>query len=121
MAESNFHVLDINMVYSLDDQEEPATPLIEEEVLNYPWYVDILYVMFNLNAPPGFSKTKARFVKLKVVKFCILENFLYWKYVGGLLLNFLLKPDEDKVMQEFHEGDYGGEVPSLVRAIVRVL
>lgn len=32
---------------------------------------------------------------------------MYWKDVGGVLLNFLLKDEADKVMQEFHEGDCG--------------
>lgn len=52
------------MVHSLDDQEELATPPIDEAFLNSPWYADILYVLSNLNAPPGFSKTKVIFLKL---------------------------------------------------------
>lgn len=63
-----------------------------------------------MNAPPRLSKTKARFLKLKVVKFCVIENTLYWKYVVGILLKRLLKDDADRVMQEFHEGDCGGHL-----------
>lgn len=44
---------------------------------------------------------KARFIKLKSAKFCILDKNLYWKD----LLNYLLKNEVDKEMQEFHEGD----------------
>ena len=84
MAESNFNALDINKVFALDDLEELATPPIDEAYLKSPWYADLLYVLLNFNAPPGLLRTKARFLKLKVVKFCIIENTLYWKYVGGI-------------------------------------
>lgn len=77
MAESNFNALDINMVFSLDDREELVTPPIDEAFLNSPSYADLLYVLFNLNYPPRLSKTKARFLKLKAVKFFIIENTLY--------------------------------------------
>jgi len=110
MVESNFNALDINMVFSLDYLEELATPPIDEAYLNSPLYANLLYVLFNLNVPPGLSKTKARFLKLKAVKFCIVDGILYWKDVGGVLLRCLLKDDADKVMQEFHEGDCGGHV-----------
>ena len=98
------------MVHSLDDQEELVTPPIDEAFLNSPWYADILYVLSNLNAPPGLSKIKARFIKLKAVTLWILENIFYWNYIGGILLKFLLKDDADRAMQEFHGGDCGGHL-----------
>ena len=58
-------------------QWELATPLIEDHFLNSSWYADILYVLLNLNVPPGLSKTKAMFLKLKVVNYYILDKFLY--------------------------------------------
>ena len=35
---------------------------------------------------------------------------LYWKDVGGIILNCLLKDEADKALQEFHEGDCGGHL-----------
>ena len=61
-----------------------------------PWYSDIVYVLQNLQAPIGLSKIRARSVKLKSAKFCILNQYLYWKYPGVVLLNFLL---ENEAMQ----------------------
>ena len=63
--------------------------------------------MHNLQAPPGLTKTKSRFLKLKALKYCILDGNLYWKDVGGILLNCLLKDEDDKALQDFHEGDCG--------------
>jgi hypothetical protein len=53
------------------------------------------------------SKTKARFLKLKAVKFCVLDNSLYWKYPGGILLSCLLEDEAKRAIQEFHKGDRG--------------
>ena len=72
------------------------------------WYSDIVNVLQNLEAPAGLIKTRARSIKLKSAKFCILNQYLYWKYPGGILLNFLLDNEAKKTMKEFHKGDYGG-------------
>ena len=99
MAESNCHALDINFIAQIDDQEEMATPEISEAYSYSPWYADILFVLLNLQAPPGLSRTKARFLKLKAVRFCIIDNVLFWKDHGGILLNCLLKEEVDKVLE----------------------
>ena len=56
-----------------------------------PWHSDIVHVLQNLQAPVGLSKTRSRSVKLKAAKFCILNQYLYWKDPGGVLLNCLLE------------------------------
>ena len=73
-----------------------------------PWYSDIMYVLQNLQAHAGLSKTKARSMKLKSTKFCILNQYIYWKYPGDVLLNCLLENEAKHTMKEFHKGDYGG-------------
>ena len=47
---------------------------------------------------------------MKEIKYCILDNALFWKDHGGILLNCLLKDEVDKVMQEFHAADCGGHL-----------
>ena len=79
MAESNLHALDINFLVIVDEQGERATPSVKEVFLNSPWYTDLIFVLHNLQAPPGPTKTKARFLKLKALNFFILEGNLYWK------------------------------------------
>ena len=87
-----------------------ATLEIGKSFLDSPWYVDIIFVLLNLQAPPVLSRTKARFLKLKATIFCIINNALFWKDQGGILLNFLLKEEADKVLEEFHTGDCGGHL-----------
>ena len=44
------------------------------------------------------------------MKYCIMDNALFWKDNGGILLNCLLKDEAHKFMQEFHAGDCGGHL-----------
>eukprot|EP00253_Pinus_taeda_P036545 PITA_36545 len=75
-----------------------------------PWYSDIIYVLKNLSPPPGMTRNKARTLKLKAAKFCILNSALYWKYPGDVLLNFLVEKEAKQVMEDCHQGDYGGHL-----------
>ena len=110
MDESNFEAFDINMLEALYEQEELSTPIIEDHFLNSSCYTDILYVLLNLNALPGLSKTNGRFLKLKVVNYYILDKCLYWKTASGLLLKCLPENDADNIKHEFHEGECGGHL-----------
>jgi hypothetical protein len=95
MAESNFYALDINFLVVVDEHCEKVTPSVKEVFLNSPWYAELIFFLHNLQAPPGLTKTKARFLKLKALKFFILEGNLYWKDPGGILLNYFLKDEDD--------------------------
>jgi len=75
-----------------------ATPQISQAFLDSPWNADIIYVLQNLQAPPGLSRTKNRFLKMKALNFCILDNALSWKNHEGILLNYLLKDEADKAL-----------------------
>ena len=110
MAESNCQALDINFIAAIDNEGEMATPLISQAFSESPWYVDIIYVLQNLQAPPELSRTKSRFLKMKSLRFCKLDNVLFWRDHESILLNFLLKEESDKVLQEFHACDCGGNL-----------
>ena len=98
------------MINALDEQEELSTPIVENHFMNSSWYDDILYVFLNLNTPLGLSKTKARFLKLKVVNYYIVDKYLYWKNPSAILLKFFPDNDAEKVKHEFHEGECGGHL-----------
>jgi len=110
MAELNCQALDINFISALDDQEEMATPQINEPFTDSPWYVDITFVLLNLQAPPGLTRTEARFLKIKSLRYCIVDNALFWKDNSSILLTCLLKDEADRILQEFHAGDRGGHL-----------
>eukprot|EP00253_Pinus_taeda_P028886 PITA_28886 len=75
-----------------------------------PWYSDIIYVLKNLSPPPGMTRNKARTLKLKAAKFCILNSTLYWKDPGGILLNCLVEKEAKQDMEDCHQGDCGGHL-----------
>jgi hypothetical protein len=81
---------------------------VPQQFIDSPWYADVIYVLENLQAPLGVSKTKERFLNLKEVKFCILENSLYLKDPGEILLICLLQDNTKWAIQEFHKGNCGG-------------
>jgi hypothetical protein len=87
-----------------------VTTQVKEVFSTSPWYADLLFVLHNLQYPSSLTKTKARFLKLKAMKYCILNDNLYWKDAVGILLNCLLKDEADKSLQEFCEGDCGGHL-----------
>eukprot|EP00253_Pinus_taeda_P012194 PITA_12194 len=71
---------------------------------------DIIYVLKNLSPPPSMIRNKVRTLKLKAAKFCILNFALYWKDLGGILLNCLVEKEAKKVMEDCHQGDCGGHL-----------
>jgi hypothetical protein len=83
---------------------------VSQRFVDSSWYINIIYVLRNLQAPQGLSKTKARFLNLKAVKFYILDNSLYWKYPRGILLSCLLENDAKQGIEEFHGGDCRGHM-----------
>jgi hypothetical protein len=123
MAQSNCDVLGIDFIVDLSkNSEEKTVPQVSQKILDSPWYVDIIYVLRKLQAPPELNKTKARFLKLKAAKFFILDHSLYWKDIGGILLNSLLEEEVKKSIKEFHKGDCGGHHywKTIVHKILRV-
>ena len=111
MAESNLHALDINLIAAMSDENEEGSSIQVSEMFSLsPWYSDIIYVLKNLSPPPGMTRNKARTLKLKAAKFCILNSALYWKDPGGILLNCLVEKEAKKVMEDCHQGDCGGHL-----------
>ena len=111
MAESNLHALDINLIASMSDENEEGMSIqVSEMFALSPWYSDIIYVLKNLSPPLGMTRNKARTLKLKAAKFCILSSALYWKDIGGILLNCLAEEEAKRVIEDFHRGECGGHL-----------
>lgn len=95
MAQTNYELLGINFIADLSEvaEEEKATPQISQKFFDSTWYADIIFVLKILQDPSEFSKTKARFLKLKAVNFCIVNESLHWKYARGILLSCLIEEE----------------------------
>lgn len=109
MTKSNCDVLGVNMIADVSKVAIDGEGLpISQCFLDFPWYSDIIYILQHLHAPPEMDKTKARYLKLRSAKFCILNENLYWKDPGGVLLNYVVEDEAKKLMADFHTGSCGG-------------
>jgi hypothetical protein len=61
----------------------------------------------NSKCPNELSPSKSRTLKLHPVKYCITESHLYWKDPLGFLLVYLVESENQRVIDEFHEGFCG--------------
>lgn len=46
------------------------------------------------------SKAKTRSLKLKDSRYCIMNNALYWKDRGGVLMNYLTEDESKEVIND---------------------
>ena len=106
MEESDMNFLDVCELTKQVQQGSDISP----DFLASPWYRDIVYVIKNLQAPPELTGAKARSIKLKSSRYCILNGYLYWKDPGGILLNCLLETKVKEKISEFHKKDCGGHL-----------
>ena len=60
-----------------------------------------------LQCPEHLDKKAARSFKLRATKYCLIEQQLFWKYPGGILLRCLDKLEIEEVIFESHEGACG--------------
>lgn len=108
MAQSSREALGMNFLALCS---ENVTQVEERKVhpnfIASSWYKDIIYVLQKLQAPLELRKNRARSIKLKAEKFCIIDKYLFSKDPGGVLLKFSLEEEAKEKMQEFHIGDCG--------------
>jgi hypothetical protein len=107
LAESNCKTLGISFI---NEQAEPSNKHFQGTLLlaSCAWYKDILYFIQELKPPDGLGKSKARALKLKAVRYCLIDQALYWKDPLGVFLRCLDLQEAQKVIFDFHSGIYGG-------------
>jgi hypothetical protein len=54
------------------------------------------------------GKSKARALNLKAIKYCLIEQVLYWKDPLGVILRCLDPLEAQKIMFDFHDSLCGG-------------
>jgi hypothetical protein len=58
--------------------------------------------------PDGLQRNKPRAPKLKAIRYCLINQILYWKDPLGVLLKCMDPREADRIMVEFHSGLCGG-------------
>jgi hypothetical protein len=72
------------------------------------WYKYVIHFLQELRPPDGMGKNKVRSLKLKVIRYCLIDQVLYWKDPLGVLLRCLDPHEAQKIMFEFHDSLCGG-------------
>lgn len=83
---------------------------VHNKLIASNWYKDIVYFLQNLQYPPDFDKAKESSLKLKVVKYCIINVHLFWKDPMGVLLNCIDEDEVGMIMEDFHNGVCRGHI-----------
>ena len=115
MVESNYKALEVNVEGSSGEISEYPN------IFQSDSYKDIVYFLQNMNCPPEMVKSKRRAFKLKAIKYCIMENNLYWKDPTGILLKCVDEEEAQRIMTEMHAGACGGHMysKSIVNKILK--
>jgi hypothetical protein len=108
MTESNCKAIGL---YHLSDKTRDSSFQIEEtnsqvniKYVSSPWYKDIVFFLLNFQSPLELDKSKFRSLKLRTVKYCIIDQFLFWKDPNGFLLRCV---DEKEAEQIFYDLCHG--------------
>jgi hypothetical protein len=112
LAESNCLVLGVNFIglcsekkqTKLNNRGAQASPALE----NCSWYKGIIFFLQNIQPPSDMEKKKGRALKLKSIKYCLVDQILYWKDPLGVLLRFLDPQEAQRIMFYFHDSLCGG-------------
>ena len=72
------------------------------------WYKDIVNFLIHFECPTSFSKIQCKTLKLKVVKYYIINANLYWKDPLNILLLCLTESETEGIIDQFHIGFCGG-------------
>ena len=66
------------------NQDHNDIPLVVENISSCEWYLDIIQILQKLEFSPDLTPNQARALKLKYVKFCIIDKLLYWRDQSGI-------------------------------------
>jgi hypothetical protein len=112
LAESNCKALGISFINACSGTQQVDSPSHSSQddlpLTECAWYRDILYFLQELRPLDGMGKSKVRSLKLKVVKYCLIGQVLYWRDPLGVLLKCLNPQESQRVIFEFHSNLCGG-------------
>ena len=61
------------------NQDQDSRPLVAKNRSSCEWYSSIIQFLLKLEVSPDLTLNQARALKLKSVKFCIIDKLLYWR------------------------------------------
>jgi hypothetical protein len=102
--------------------ENEQVNVVVSEIEHDEWYSDIIYYLKNLSYPDHLVDYNRRAMRLKAMKYCLIEYGLGWKDPDRVLLICVKKDEANKLLKELHYGYFGGHFVTRTTAhkILRV-
>jgi hypothetical protein len=107
LAESNCKNLGVNFINACSENQQGE--VVNEDPQSGPslagctWYEDVIFFLQELRPPDGMARSKARDLKLKEIKYCLIDQVLYWKDPIGVLLRCLDPQEAQRIIFHFHD------------------
>jgi hypothetical protein len=112
LDESNCKALGVNFMNTHSKNQQThifdKDSHVDLNIVECTWYEDIIYFLQKLRPPDGLDKNKVRALKLKAIKYCLIDRVFYWKDPLGILLRFLDPQEAQRTMTDFHDRSCGG-------------
>jgi hypothetical protein len=81
LAESNYKSLGVNFINSCSKNQQVEfsyeDPKVTPPLVGCTWYKEIIFFLQKLQPPDGMGKRKVRDLKLKSIKYCLIDQVLY--------------------------------------------
>jgi hypothetical protein len=112
LVDSNCKAIGLNYIQNQSvvpvSQDKDKNLQVLDKYHSSSWYKDIVYFLQNFQCPLDFDKSKRRSLKLKVVKYSIINQNLFWKDPNGILLRCIDEDESNFIMTDLHKGVCGG-------------
>jgi hypothetical protein len=98
-------------VKEIDDQDNPLSTLfyIENQTLSiveHPWYKNMVYYLQYQKFPDDLDPHQKRRLCLESSQYIILGDFLFRRFVDGILLRCVNEEEARKLLHETHGSSY---------------
>jgi hypothetical protein len=112
LAKTNCKSLGVNFINACSENQQgelsDMSSQVHPSLAECAWYRDIIFFLQKLQPPDGMEKIKVRDSKLISIKYCLIDQVLYWKYPLGVMLRCLDPQEAQKSMFDFHDSLCGG-------------
>jgi hypothetical protein len=107
LDESNCESLGVNFINTCSENQQAglsdSSPQDGFPLAECTWYKDIIFFLQDLRPPDGMQRNKVRDLKLKEIKYYLVDKKLYWKDPLGVLLRCLDPHEAQRIMSDFHD------------------
>ena len=98
---------DLGMVHQNNGLEQLKSARLQQ-LEQDSWYVDIILYLLNPRCPDHLKGNKRRSLRLKSVNYCITQEGLGWRNLGGIIIRYVNEQESNQLLVEFHVGFCGG-------------